>query len=593
MNTCIFARANSLDVDSDDGYLIDLYNFVPKYLTVPYRYEYYVKFNIKYLANNQVHFYFETDHPRPLDLPSPRPEKIIENNKEVKNVKNEKNIDKKNDVNDVSVDNDNRDKNSPLINSSLDKENIRIIEGGKNNDEKKEKCGFGVLSPYLPFTLKAKKSLTQAMGAIEKEFSVSNNEVLFLTSTLPGNTPRAIEYFARYQGLFIKNLHDRINYEKKKYEKKNNVKIEYGLLRVAEIQKRGALHFHHVISCKEKEFLEIIKSKWKKIGFDLLNNISNRIGVDLFERDRGKGSWKDTPEVLQWDCQYVKKSLMGYLSKYLSKQESKNINKNSGECDNKNGKKDVIYYYPNQWSYRNRLVGRLVKKYTLKTEMIRVNIDDMESIIEKVLEVYKSLGIKEFKYYPRFYHCKSRNGRVLTFFLDKKYDEEFRYGEDKDKINFNSLVEELKEYEDDSDNDCYQDKQKVKLNVLTKEKSKLNFIKVYKKNIKVLENELRGYVIRGDKEKVEECKEKIKWYNNEIDNINYEKYKNNWNDEIMIKDIGKWSIKDKMRYGLLEDGNWDYSDYDLYGDIKKENNLSDEDLEEIWEAMDNWRKEGV
>jgi len=180
---------------------------------------------------------------------------------------------------------------------------------GSPTDE--QKPGFGALPRSSRFGLNAKRSLLRAGGAIDRLVR-SPSEVVFLTGTLPGSTPEAIEAMARYSAYALHRLKAWIN--KHVPSKKD--------FYCWELQKRGALHLHYAVVIPEQQIRNRIINGFAGQWHRILERISDESGVDLFGRPDG-GSWRGRLDKCQFYAQEVEKSVAAYLSKYCSKDAGK------------------------------------------------------------------------------------------------------------------------------------------------------------------------------------------------------------------------------------------------------------------------------
>lgn len=171
--------------------------------------------------------------------------------------------------------------------------------------------GYGGIPRNSRFGLNAKRSLLRAGGAIDRLVK-SPSEVVFLTGTLPGSTPEAIEAMARYSAFALHRLKAWVN--KHVPSKKD--------FYCWELQKRGALHLHYAVVVGEQQVRDRIVDGFARQWYRILERISDESGVDLFGRAEG-GSWRGRLDKCQFYAQEVEKSVAAYLSKYCSKDAGK------------------------------------------------------------------------------------------------------------------------------------------------------------------------------------------------------------------------------------------------------------------------------
>jgi hypothetical protein len=171
------------------------------------------------------------------------------------------------------------------------------------------KSGFGWQPDGKRFTKCAKRTL-QEFGSIIDSSSLTR--CVFLTGTLPGSTPEALQAVARWSGWIVSRLGQWLR------DRWRSISF-FG---VWEYQRRGALHLHLVVQCADALESQQLKSVWKKRWASLLDGVSKRSQVDVWSRKEGD-TWDKKRWVLRTDAQTVEKSVGRYLSKYVSKSLSK------------------------------------------------------------------------------------------------------------------------------------------------------------------------------------------------------------------------------------------------------------------------------
>jgi hypothetical protein len=181
-----------------------------------------------------------------------------------------------------------------------------LVYNGKSQDfdfesDGPEKRARGrILTPY------AKHMIREAAAVLE---DVYGKKVAFITLTVPGGTREALDTVALHsrslQNTFLQNFRDRAATD-----------LDY--VGVWEWQKRGALHIHMAIAVTDSAEYAYIKKHHRKWWYRALKRLSEKTGVDLFERKDG-GSWAGQGHRIRTECARVKKSVGRYMSKYLSK----------------------------------------------------------------------------------------------------------------------------------------------------------------------------------------------------------------------------------------------------------------------------------
>ena len=235
------------------------------------------------------------------------------------------------------------------------------------------KPGFGGLPRKTRFGLNAKRGLLRAGGAVDKLIK-SPNEVIFLTGTLPGSTPEAIQTLARYSSFAIHRLKAWIN----KYipQKKD--------FYVWELQRRGALHLHYAVVCPQQPIRARIiagfASQWGRI----LASISEQSGVDVFARADG-GSWRDRPDKWRFDAQEVRRSVAGYLSKYCGKDSGKTAD-------------GVKAYAPTRWWGVSRPLLEFCRELSGKVYIEFRHYKEAEFLFKKITRLLSGTAAKFWQY---------------------------------------------------------------------------------------------------------------------------------------------------------------------------------------------------
>jgi hypothetical protein len=116
----------------------------------------------------------------------------------------------------------------------------------------------------------------------------------------------------------------------------HDIDSSYSCVYCWEWQKRGALHIHVAIYAnsitKRNDIFNGIRMKW----ITLLEEVSDRSGVDLFKKSGGRGTWRGHYDKIRATAEWVKKSVAAYLGKYLSKAQTPILD-------------TTRYFYPSRW----------------------------------------------------------------------------------------------------------------------------------------------------------------------------------------------------------------------------------------------------
>lgn len=155
------------------------------------------------------------------------------------------------------------------------------------------------------FTLVGKRKLKWLTRAID-HFS-SEKLRIFATATFPVWSEEAQAALASQSSYFCDRLQSWL------YKIQPKIPLTY----CWEFQRRGALHLHLVCGAESVEKRDRIIAGWKQECTRLIDAMSSRTGVNLWQ---GKTQdWSKQPEKLKCEAEIVRKSASGYLAKYLSK----------------------------------------------------------------------------------------------------------------------------------------------------------------------------------------------------------------------------------------------------------------------------------
>jgi hypothetical protein len=185
--------------------------------------------------------------------------------------------------------------------------------------------GYGGVPSPKGFSVYARRQLARCGGVFAP---ASEGRLAFLTGTLPGGTPAAMEAISLHSSWVVHQLMTRIP---RVIAQKSG---ESRWMWVWEWQKRGALHWHCVWECKDAETASLLLDVFKGVWCAVIDGLSKRSGVDCAERRDG-GTWAGQYDAWRVDAQIGRKSPQNYLAKYL------------GKDDSKGGKVDAPY--PNRW----------------------------------------------------------------------------------------------------------------------------------------------------------------------------------------------------------------------------------------------------
>ncbi|MBY0358285.1 MAG: helitron helicase-like domain-containing protein [Candidatus Obscuribacterales bacterium] len=162
----------------------------------------------------------------------------------------------------------------------------------------------------LDFTYEAQNMLKKAAIALEK---LGKENILIVTLTHPGSTRKALSLLEQESDSVVNKFNE--------YLRRNLEKPEY--MWVYEYQKRGALHLHYAIYIPPSSGYEVltrftqeaIQNRW----FGILQDLSKKSGVDIFERIDGVVPLQCDPSIVRVEVERCYSSVQKYFSKSNSK----------------------------------------------------------------------------------------------------------------------------------------------------------------------------------------------------------------------------------------------------------------------------------
>lgn len=238
------------------------------------------------------------------------------------------------------------------------------------------KPGYGGLPRNQEFSCYARRQILRAGGALQKV--ANHEECLFLTVTLPGSTPEAMEAMARFSAFAVHRLKAWVN-------KFVPSKLD---LYTWEWQKRGALHLHYVVHCPDRGVGEYIQRKLKGEWIRILNAISEASGVDMYRKNKGF-TWASQKEATKVDAQWCKKSVAAYLSKYVSK---------GNKFQYCRGRQN---YCPSRWYGVSRPLLQKLRELTFRVSLDSLRDCEGLASYEDCLSVLQSYAVKCYEYKHR------------------------------------------------------------------------------------------------------------------------------------------------------------------------------------------------
>lgn len=226
------------------------------------------------------------------------------------------------------------------------------IYGAQNADP----VGFGSLSLSRKFTKLAKRRLKEYGSAIDQG---SLENCIFLTGTLPGSTVAAKKALASWSSWLTSRL---AQWFRDRYP-------EATFFGVWEYQKRGALHLHVCVRVLDKRDARDLKSVWKTRWIRLLDGVSRRTGIDLFEREQGD-SWQRARWVVKTDAQTVERSVARYLAKYCSKTADK--------------RRRAAAFPPGSWWFASASLREFCKQQRIEVTVSSLSLNDGHKLFASV-----------------------------------------------------------------------------------------------------------------------------------------------------------------------------------------------------------------
>lgn len=218
---------------------------------------------------------------------------------------------------------------------------LSVRSSRKRTQTTKGKCGWG--KPHQPtkFGHRGARTVQEAALCLE-EFGIDN--LLFITLTIAGSTNRAMRTFECWTSFAVNRFGQFLRDA-----------LGKGLLYlyVWEKQQRGALHLHYAVCVPPKLRNRFDHEKVRDYWYRVLSDISERSGVDLFERHDGS-TWFGAPEFLKVDVQQCRNSVCGYLSKFTSK-EARNFDGTSAS--------------PGRWYFVSAALQNVIKERRFITEV--------------------------------------------------------------------------------------------------------------------------------------------------------------------------------------------------------------------------------
>lgn len=235
-------------------------------------------------------------------------------------------------------------------------------------------AGYGGRCRETKFGTNAKRTLLRVGGAIDK-FDEIPEHGIFLTGTLPGSTPEAMQAIADWSAYIVHRLKAWIaKYVPSKFD-----------FYVWERQRRGALHLHYYLYVPDPTISQFLQAGFKAQWIRLLENVCIKSGVDLFAKSE-VFTHRGNDDIVQAYAQPVQKSVAAYLAKYCSKSAS-NSDSNSDSS-----------YYPTRWWGASRPLLALLREMTHSTELLFASYPRARSKYEELNSLLERHSVKGYRY---------------------------------------------------------------------------------------------------------------------------------------------------------------------------------------------------
>jgi len=249
--------------------------------------------------------------------------------------------------------------------SALAKQRSALLDIIKKSQQRPRKhASYGRVQSVKRFTAAAKQRILEAGAVVDKHTKRENQREL--TVTLPGSGWRVYDVVSRWSGWIV----NRMTQVVRRLEKEG-----YNLywFFVWEHQKRGALHQHWCIASDESpEFTHNVARLLLRKWFDLLIELSEKTGIDLFQKKGSFGTWRYSRDKWQYNIAPIKKGVARYFSKYCSKnsdtsqynQRRRNSStKFKGDAFDSSGRVSVYSLCPSRYWGCNSRIKRLCAHY--------------------------------------------------------------------------------------------------------------------------------------------------------------------------------------------------------------------------------------
>lgn len=230
--------------------------------------------------------------------------------------------------------------------------------------------GRGVMAPKCPgFSPRRGSQVKDFCSALQVKYG--KDVLMVSTFTLPGSTRSAKMALAAWSSEVTRRHHQFVN---RKWSLPDG---KHQNVFVWELQGRGALHCHILTVLPSAESADDFKKASTAWWFDMLVELSDKAGTDLFAKTRSyshRNSWESISKVAA-DFALVDKDVAAYFSKYISKGFGRQ--KTVG----------VSYWsrtiWPSSWSGRSDDTYELCEELTIRRRLGKMDVSAFVELKEE------------------------------------------------------------------------------------------------------------------------------------------------------------------------------------------------------------------
>ena len=256
---------------------------------------------------------------------------------------------------------------------------ISKLEPGELMDSPQDslKPGWGGVSSVSGFSVNGRRKLLRC-GAAMAAVCDRPQEVIFITCTIPGSTYDCKKAIANYSAYAVHRLKSWI-------AKRVDSKLD---MYVWEFQKRGMLHLHYAVVCKNEDTRKYVIDNVKKAWTAIVNAIGRKANVDMWRKSKDY-THKNNQDVIKVDAQECYKSVANYLAKYVSKSQQQYENNHWKECK------------PSRYWGISRPLTALCREMSTDESVSLNNQRELEASYEECLSITSRLARCSYNYQVR------------------------------------------------------------------------------------------------------------------------------------------------------------------------------------------------